>query len=111
MSRASLPETPQTLELQQLNELNTRLKQSDLSITAGELGLAGATLLSGSAEGGLPGSAVLVQLSWSGPPEYPYVHGHFRAGSTQGAAPAAELHTAALRALGHLLGVHQHWGT
>jgi hypothetical protein len=107
----SLPSTTHTVELSQLADVNERLKhRSGSEITAAELGLEGAKQLSGGADGGLPGSAVLIRVCWDGPPEYPYIHGHFVVADTR-AAPIVDLHTAALRKISRRLGMRQQqWG-
>jgi hypothetical protein len=116
-----MPTTTHTVEMAQLNEINDRLgaTRNAPAVTAGELGLSGPAGPAGSAgsadsarstSNGLPPSAVLVRLSWDGPPEYPYIHGHFAAAVGQSATLAAELHTAALNELSHLVGLHHRWG-
>jgi hypothetical protein len=110
----SVPRTTHTVDMAQIEELNRRLADPTTYqrvVTADDLGLADAQLLNG-VDGGLPGSAVLVQLGWDGSPEFPYIHGRF---SVAGAVDAAsllhvDLHTAALNALAHKLGIRQRWG-
>ncbi len=69
--------------------------------------MAGVDVVHGRAGETLPDSALLVRLSYDGPPEYPYIHGHFR---SDGKIVRAELHTAALQALAHHLHLQQLWG-
>jgi hypothetical protein len=95
-----VPRTTHTVELDQLSELNTHLSGHAPGITAGQLGLG---------DPSVPDAAVLVRLSWDGPPEFPYIHGRFSQ-SSAGADLHAEVHTAALRELSKLLGLHQRWG-
>jgi hypothetical protein len=109
MGHVSLPWTTHTLELAQLAELNARLDGHGVRITASELGLEGARNLDAEMDGGLPASAVLVRLCWDGPPDYPYVHGHF-ALADQSQSGFVDLHTNALNELSRRLGVHQQWG-
>jgi hypothetical protein len=109
MINFSLPPTTHTLEMAQVAELNGRLSHPDGSppITADALGMGGAALHSSPA-GSLPGTAVLVRLSWQGSPEFPDIYGHF--GGASGDLYEALLHTAALHQLGHHLHVRQRWG-
>jgi hypothetical protein len=115
MSEHHLAPTTRTLELAQIDELNEHLSvlRGTSSFTAGELGLGGAPLVSASGaqvSSGLPATAVLIRLSAEGPPEYPYVHGHFGTAGSAQAELVAELHTASLRRLSQLAGLHQRWG-
>jgi hypothetical protein len=101
-----MPPTTHTVEMQQLTELNARLASGPrgAAISAEDLGVAGATVTAGSGEGhSLAGSAILTRVAWDGPPEFPYIHGHF-------GDAVVELHTAALRELSHRLGLHHRWG-
>jgi hypothetical protein len=95
-----LSPTTHTVEMDQLHEINERLAapRNAPVITAQHLGLP------------LPASAVLVRLDWDGPPEYPYIHGHFAASGGQSASLVAELHTSALHQLSRLIGVQHRWG-
>jgi hypothetical protein len=97
----------------QIDELNRLLADPSRlqRVTADELGLADAPLLN-KVEGGLPGTAVLVKLGWDGSPEFPYIHGRFSVAGSQEADGLlhVDLHTAALKALAHKLGVRQRWG-
>jgi hypothetical protein len=103
MSEHLVPVTTHTVEMEQLAQLNEALGASGApTVTAGDLGLAALDA------GGPPESAALLDLSWEGPPEYPYVHAVFRAGA--GADVTVELHTQALRTLSSRLGFHHHWG-
>jgi hypothetical protein len=107
-----LPPTTHTVEMAQLSEINERLTAARNApvVTAEELGLSGVADSAGSPAADLPASAVLVRLAWDGPPEYPYIHGHFAAALGQNATLVAELHTAALNELSHLVGLHHRWG-
>jgi len=111
-----LPRTTHTVEMDQIAELNDRLGEGEPSpaIRASMLGLQGAELSAGSddSQHTLPGDALLARLSSDGPPEYPYVHAHFRtsaSASDQGSLKV-ELHTDALRKLSHLLHLQHVWG-
>jgi hypothetical protein len=105
-----LPPTTHTVEMAQLGEINDRLRATRNApvITAGQLGLSGGSDSPGST--GLPGSAALVRLAWDGPPEYPYIHGHFAVAGGQSASFVAEMHTASLNELSRLVGLHHRWG-
>ena len=109
-----LPRTTHTVEMEQIAELNGGLREGDPSpaIRASMLGLQGAELSAGSDESQhtLPGDALLVRLSSDGPPEYPYVHAHFRTGASDQGSLKVELHTDALRKLSHLLHLQHVWG-
>jgi hypothetical protein len=104
--------TTHTVELEQLAELSNGLAELDPSeaVSASLLGLQGAELTSDGAEGRLPAEAVLARLTFDGPPEYPYVHGHFRRSAGDDGSLMAELHTDALRRLSHLLHLQHTWG-
>ena len=104
--------TTHTVELEQLAELSNGLAELDPSeaISASLLGLQGAELTSDGAEGRLPAEAVLARLSFDGPPEYPYVHGHFRSRPGDEGSLTVDLHTDALRRLSHLLHRQHTWG-
>jgi hypothetical protein len=123
--------TTHTPELRQLHELNARLAQEALAgtwLTAGDLGMGGQPVerVTGgaSASGGtLPAEAVLLHLVAEGPPDFPYVEGHFApsqasaaaAGTTGQAAGGgpqlvASVHTAALRTLSHRFYLRHVWG-
>ena len=109
MTSPSLPPTTHTLEMAQVAELNERLvgRTGSTSVTAAALGMGGVSLRLRGADG-LPDDAVLVRLSWEGSPEFPDIYGHF--GPGRDGRLQALLHTAALQALCHLLGVRQRWG-
>lgn len=97
--------TTHTVEMEQILELNQLLAEYRPDrVTAKDLGLEEATT---SPVGLLPGDAVLVEVRWDGPPEFPYVHGAF-----SGGAPlrTVMLHTHTLRELSHLLHAHHIWG-
>jgi len=115
MSEHHLSPTTRTLELAQLEELNEHLSsaRSTSPVTAGELGLDDASLVPQTGQpvsAGLPASAILIRLSGEGPPEYPYVHGHFSFAGGAEALLVTELHTASLRRLSQLAGLHHRWG-
>ncbi len=106
-----------TSELRQLQELNTELAAAtDVGrrITAAELALAalGEALGGGSrtAARSIPAEAVLTRIAAFGPPDFPYVSGHFAAGAASAAPLVAELHTSNLRMLSQLFGLHHNWG-
>lgn len=109
-----IPSTTHTVEMEQLAELSSGLRERDpaLSISASALGLQGVELTprSDGDDGTLPGDAVLVGISFDGPPEYPYVHAHFRSHSGDQDSLTVELHTFALRELSHLLHLQHVWG-
>jgi hypothetical protein len=104
--------TTHTVELEQLAELSEGLAGRDPgeAISASLLGLQGAELTSDGADGRLPAEAILARLSFEGPPEYPYVHGHFRRSPGDEGSLTVDLHTDALRKLSHLLHLQQTWG-
>jgi hypothetical protein len=109
-----VPSTTHTVEMEQMAELSSGLRERDPSqpIPASALGLQGAELISGSDDddSGLPGDAVLERVSFDGPPEFPYVHAHFRSASDDQDSLKVDLHTEALRALSHLLHLQHTWG-
>jgi hypothetical protein len=93
-----------TPELEQLHQLNDELKAPGAPvITAARLGLAGSTSQ-------LPDTAVLRLLRADGPPDFPYVHGHFTV-AAGGDDIVVTMHTQALRTLSRLLDLRQRWGT
>jgi hypothetical protein len=103
--------TTHTVEMQQISELNHCLALRPAHvITAGDLGLANVSVTSKRVAGGLPSSARIVRVCWDGPPEYPYLHGHFAAEGSQDSSLHVDLHTAALRELSHRLHLHHTWG-
>jgi len=120
-----LAATTHTVELSQLAEINERLAaQSGSSrITAGALGLSSATPTAGREGRPVPPAAVLIRLCGDGPPEYPYIHGHFalpnagddqqtaRAAGSVLAGPVVAMHSPALSAISHALGLRHRWGT
>ena len=112
MPHATLARTTRTVELSQLAELNVRLldPSRDAEVTAAQLGLEGSKVSSGPEVGGLPDSAVLHRVCWDGPPEWPYIHGHFALGRGGLDSLVVDLHTDALVALSHRLHVRQLWG-
>ncbi|MFZ0159433.1 MAG: hypothetical protein WAL50_10435 [Kineosporiaceae bacterium] len=120
-----LSATTHTVELSQLAEINERLAaQSGSSrITAGALGLSSATTAAGRQDLPVPPAAVLTRLCADGPPEYPYIHGHFalpnvaddpgaaHAAGTVLAGPVVAMHSPALIAISRALGLRHQWGT
>lgn len=104
-----------SLELTQLAQLDTALRQAHAFPTASELGLDGVrprrhrhgAAATGAA--GLPASAVLTGLRWEGPPHYPYVYGRFGAGADPDLFEV-DLHSAELLQLSALLGLSHRWG-
>jgi hypothetical protein len=128
-----LAATTHTVELSQLAEINERLAAQTGSsrITAGALGLSSATpaaAVDGGREGlPVPATAVLIRLCGDGPPEYPYIHGHFalptagatadddpqaaRAAGSVPAGPVVAMHSPTLSAISHALGLRHRWGT
>lgn len=94
-----LAPTTHTVELAQLHEINAALACGHC-VTAAAAGISAT----------VPGDAVLSYLEASGPPEYPYIYGHFRAPGA-GDTRRVELHTAHLRAISHYLSLTAHtWG-
>jgi len=106
-----VPSTTHTVEMEQLAQLNSGLRERDpsQSILASLLGLQGVELSSDSGSR-LEGDAVLVKVSFDGPPEFPYVHAQFRTDADDQGSLRAELHTDALRTLSHLLHLQHVWG-
>ena len=112
MSNLHMPPTSHTVVLSQLAELERALMKSvrlDDLVTANELGLKDVLMLSRHENTTLPDDAVLEQLWWDGPSEYPFIHGSFR---IQGSADRVhtDLHTAALQALSHRFHLRHSWG-
>lgn len=109
-----LPQTTHTVEMTQISELNDHLSFRDPAetISAADLGLAGATVLvsAGAAQKTLPAQAVLDRVTCEGPPEFPYVHAHFRRSPAESGQLTVDLHTHALRELSHLLHLREVWG-
>lgn len=103
-----------TVEMAQIAEINDGLREreSEDPILAPLLGMQGMkSSRSGDDDNGLPGDAVLIRLSFDGPPEYPYVHGHFRTHPhDDDGSPTVELHADALRKLSRLLRLQHVWG-
>lgn len=109
-----LPSTTHTVEMAQIAELNDGVRERERSqaIRASLLGLEGVGLSSGSDDdhSSLPGDAVLMRVSFDGPPEFPYVHAHFRTDPGDHGSLTVDLHTDALRKLSHLLHLQHAWG-
>lgn len=98
----------------QIVELNDHLRTrtDGVSIVAADLDLEGVTVVPpGETEPQpLPGQAVLEDLCYDGPPEFPYIHAHFQLDPTEPGSVTVDLHTDALRKLGRLLHVREVWG-
>ena len=98
----------------QIAEINNGLRERESAdaIPASVLGMQGVHLSPGDDEDDstLPGESYLTGLSFDGPPEFPYVHGHFRTDLSDQISLTADLHTEALRKLSHLLGLQHIWG-
>ena len=85
--------TTHTVELAQLEQLDEAIRAPGAPrITPADLGLTGG-----------PSGAVLTDVSYDGPPEYPYIHGSFD-------GRLVDLHTSALRELSRRLHLHHVWG-
>jgi hypothetical protein len=113
--------TTHTVELEQLAQINDALQASAARrVSAEELALDGAPLVGRGVRAALapllpghtrlPGYALLSRVAASGPPEYPYVHGHFTATPWRQGDLVVELHTTALAWLSHRLDLHHLWG-
>jgi hypothetical protein len=107
MIHSCIAPTTHTLAMTQLADLNRAITTSSHPPTANDLGLSAASVVSDSAIATLPAAAVLTRLCGEGPPIWPYVHGHFQVATDE---MIVELHTDALRELGHRLGLRQSWG-
>jgi hypothetical protein len=96
----------------QIAELNDGLREGSPVIRASLLGLEGVELTSGGSAGNstLPGDAALVRISYDGPPEFPYLHAHFRTDRGDQDSLTVDLHTDALRKLSQLLRLQHLWG-
>ncbi len=95
----------------QIDAINDKLSSRPRPvITADELELTGAELVTGGAHTGLPATAVLVRLCWDGPPECPYIHGHFALEHSDDDSLLVDLHTNALKVLSRRLNLRQDWG-
>lgn len=110
----ALPRTTHTVEMTQIAELNDHLRSRDPGepISATDLGVAGVAVLSGgdADHKGLPAQAVLERVCYDGPPEFPYIHAHFRPAAAEPGQLTVDLHTEALRDLNRLLHLHGVWG-
>ncbi len=112
--------TTHTVELEQLAQINAVLGAAARRVSAQELSLDGAPLVGRGVRAPLapllpgqtrlPGYAVLSRVAASGPPEYPYVHGHFTALPWRHGDLVVELHTPTLASLSHRLDLHHLWG-
>jgi len=109
--------TTHTVELAQLVEINERLAAGEgrPAITWADLPPDPAS--TSPAAGSPAPEAVLVRLSADGSPEFPYIQGHFAlpgvGGTGSQPGPTAQvvgLHTAALQAVSHRLGLRHRWG-
>jgi len=117
MTAHLMPTTTHTLELMQVDDVNDRLAaDGHRRVTADDLAVTGARLLrrrrpeDPATRGALPGYAVLRRLECAGPPEFPYVQGHFAADPWRPGDLVVELHTDALTALSRRLDLHHRWG-
>ena len=107
--------TTHTVEMAQIAEINDglRAREGTRAIRASLLGMQGVKRSPGSNddnESSLPEEASITRLSFDGPPEFPYVHGHFRTDLRDHGSLTVDLHTDALRRLSHLLGLQHAWG-
>ncbi len=106
--------TTHTVEMAQIAAINDRLREREgaHAISASLLGMQGVKLSSGREDDDnvLPGEAIITGLSFDGPPEFPYVHGHFTTDPSGHGSLTVDLHTDALRKLSHLLGFQHLWG-
>jgi hypothetical protein len=109
-----VPRTTHTVEMTQIAELNDHLAARDPTetISAADLGLTGVPVLSGrdAEHNGLPAQALLERVCYDGPPEFPYIHAHFRPSPTDPGSVTVDLHTRALRELSRRLHLHEIWG-
>lgn len=112
--RHQISSTTHTVEMAQIAAINNRLREWEgaHAINASLLGMQGVKLASGSVDDDdvLSGEAVITGLSFDGPPEFPYVHGHFTTDLSGHGSLTVDLHTYALRKLSHLLGFQHLWG-
>jgi hypothetical protein len=113
--RHQVSSTTHTVEMAQIAEINDglRKRESADAIRASALGMQGAHLSPGDDDDDdstLPGEACLTGLSFDGPPEFPYVHGHFRTDLSDQVSLTVDLHTDGLRKLSQLLGLQHIWG-
>jgi hypothetical protein len=93
MHEHPLSPTTRTVELSQLEQLDAAIRLPGAPrITPADLGL--------DAD---PSDGVLTDVSYDGPPEYPYIQGTF-------GGRRVDLHTAALRELSRRLHLHHTWG-
>jgi len=112
MIRSPAPTTTQTVEMYQITELNQSLGiHTRRVITAQDLGLAGTPMAPRRPGNRLPASARITWVCWDGPPEFPYLHGHFAAEGSSDSELHVDLHTAALRELSHRLALRHDWGS
>ncbi len=112
--RYALARTTHTVEMAQIEELNDHLSDRDPAdtISATDLDLVGVAVLAGAVadHNGLPAQAVLESVCYDGPPEFPYIHGHFRPDPAEPGTLTVDLHTHALRELSHRLHLREVWG-
>jgi hypothetical protein len=108
-TRHGLPATTHTIEMTQIADINRRLtNRVSPVITAEELGMTGVDVV-GFGPDALDASAVLLNLTWEGSPEFPTVHGHFRdPGSDR--PRSAGMHTQALKETSRRLHLQHRWG-
>jgi hypothetical protein len=98
--------------MDQIAEINDGLREREQPIPASLLGMQGMQPSSGSDsdDNGLPGDAPLIKLTFDGPPDYPYIHGHFGTDPSGPGSSTVELHTDALRKLSRTLRLQHVWG-
>jgi hypothetical protein len=98
----------------QIAELNDRLnaRATGEILIAADLDLQGVAVVApGQTERQpLPGQAILEDLCYDGPPEFPYIHAHFQLDPSEPGSVTVDLHTESLRKLGRLLHVREIWG-
>lgn len=110
MSHHPLDPTSHTIEMEQIDELNTKLADDHVpAITTGELELTGSPL-PGSGGQSLSGHEVVMKVSWRGTPDFPDIYGEFGAAGTTEPSTHVLLHTSQLRELSRLLHCTHHWG-
>lgn len=104
MSGHDVAPSTHTPELDQLAEIDDCLdttRRQHLTVTAADLGL-----------GSLPAAAELDHLSAEGPPDFPYIVGHFRSPrATSESDLSIAMHTAALRRLSQRFHLRHRWGS
>jgi hypothetical protein len=101
-----------TVELQQIAEINDRLRPDGARLTAGAIGFTGVTGVGSKpevAEARAAHALWLLRVRLEGSPSFPWVYGEFA--PNPGQPPLRTLlHTPHLRAISSALGLHHHWG-